>query len=378
MRMISIRKYMIILSCVVLLALALFGCGQPQSTSGSKAPIIMSLTAMQNQTTPGGTVIIESKVVDPDNNPITYKWSATGGSFGGSGANNIWQAPSQNGVYEITLTVENGKGGFAQAKVPITVTSNRPPAIVSLTADPQNVVLGGSTTLTCTANDPDGDILRYSWIASEGGLNGSGNKVSWVAPSKSGDFGITCVVADGKGGEARQEVVVKVGPSTGTITIKLLQPESGTVSSSGEKDITRYRAGDDANNAVYRAFFSYDIFGLNKSNIRLAKLRFSPANIMGDPFNASTGLSGLRLWRVKYGAGLPDFNITGDNLFYASALLTSPPSEIEVTPELTSLVAAGADRFQVEALFYKPTNGQQATDMIEWTDVVLVVTFAPQ
>jgi hypothetical protein len=158
------------------------------------------------------------------------------------------------------------------------------------------------------------------------------------------------------------------------ITIKQVRPESGTVSSTGDKDTTRYRAGDDEKNLTYRAFFSFDIFGLNKTNVRQAKLKFGPGRVTGDPFNA---LGGLRLWKVNYGEGLPDYNITGDNFYSAGALLTSAPNEIDVTGEINNLIAAGASRLQLEAQFYKASNGSNSIDNIEWPDVNLLITFAP-
>lgn len=359
--------------CLVLLSLGFASCLKVAAPQGGQLSV-QNLKPVQNQTSPGGTVAIESTVTNPGNASLTYKWSATGGGFGGSGANNLWQAPSQTGTYGITLTVEDGKGASAQGRTTVTVSSNRAPAIVGISADPKNVTPGGSSVISCTANDPDGDVVRYSWSTSDGSITGSGNKVTWASPSKSGDFAITCVASDGNGGEAKQSVTVAVSPTGSNVIINLTKQESGTVSSTGEKDASRYRAGDDGKNITYRAFFSYDIFSLNKTNVRQAKLKFGPGNISGDPFGS---LTGLRLWKVGYGEGLPDYNTTGDNFFYAGGLLSSAPAEVEVTQEITSLIAAGAYKFQFEALFYKATNGNNAVDHIEWPDVSLNITFNP-
>ncbi len=67
--------------------------------------------------------------------------------------------------------------------------------------------------LTCIASDPDGDVVRYSWSASEGSITGVGNKVTWIAPNKGGSFNITVIVSDGKGGETRGNVMVTVASS---------------------------------------------------------------------------------------------------------------------------------------------------------------------
>ncbi len=363
-----------ILVFVSLIALISSCGGGVESQTAQGQLSIQSLSPVSNQVTPGGTVVIVSSVINPSNDTLNYRWSATGGGFGGSGANNTWQAPSKPGVYEITLVIDNGKGSTAQAKTTITVSDNRAPVITSLTANPVNVTLGGSTTITCVANDPEGDIVQYSWNASEGNIHGTGSKVSWSAPNKTGDFAVTCVVSDGKGAETKQTLTIKVTPALADTTINLIKQESGTVSSTGNKDITRYRVGDDVQGVTYRAFFSYDIFSLNNTNVRIAKLKFSPAKITGDPFNA---LEGLRLWEVTYGEGLPDYNTTGDNIYAAGALLKSSPSEVDVTAEIRNLIAAGASKFQFEALFYKATNGNGAIDMIEWTDVILTVSFNP-
>ncbi len=366
-------RVFLLISSLFLISTGILSCSQNASPAGQQLSI-QSLIPVQNQVLPGGTVVIQSSVINPSNATLSYKWSASGGGFGGSGQNNIWQAPSQVGVYDITLVVEDGKGGYAQSKTSITVSSNRAPAITSLSANPVNVTPGGSTVITCVASDPDGDIVRYSWSAGDGSISGTGNRVSWISPNKNGDIAITCTVSDGKGAESKQTILVNVTPSTSEITIKQVRQESGTVSSTGDKDTTRYRAGDDAANLAYRAFFSFDIFGLNKTNVRQAKLKFAPGTIVGSPFSA---LGGLRLWRVNYGEGLPEYNITGDNFFTTGALFTSAPYEVDVTNEIRSLVSAGADRLQFEALFYRASNVDDAIDYIEWPEVNLLITFAP-
>jgi hypothetical protein len=369
-------KTITILPVVLLLAalVCMGACVKASPQPGGQQLSIQSLTPVQSQTTPGGTVAIESSIINPGNSALNYKWSSTGGGFGSSGQNNIWQAPAQPGVYEITLTVDDGKGATAQSRTSVTVSNNRAPVIIKLSSERDAVTPGGSTAIICSASDPDGDNLRYSWTAADGSISGKDDRVSWISPNKVGDIAITCVVSDSKGGEAKQSVLVKVVPTSGTITINLVRTESGTVSSNGDKDTNRLRAGDDDRNVAYRAFLSYDIFSLNKTNVREAKLKFGPASIAGDPFSA---LGGLRLWKVSYGEGLPDYDITGDTLFAAGAVFSSSPREVDVTNEIRSLAAAGASRLQLEALFIKGSNGSKVGDFIEWPDVTLAITFAP-
>ncbi|MDD5312110.1 MAG: hypothetical protein PHO26_03610 [Dehalococcoidia bacterium] len=364
---------------VFLIIISIFFLG---SCAGAQQPAggalgITSLVASQSQTFPGGDVHIQSMVNNPHNETLLFKWACTGGNFTDSGPNNTWVAPPQYGNYDITLTVEDGKGGKAQSTVSIVVGANKPPVINSLTSSQANVSYGATTNLTCDAFDPDGDALRYSWSASEGSISGIGKTVTWTGPNKGGEFSITAIVSDGKA-ESRSTVVMRVVAATSATTIPLIRNESGTVSSTGDKDTSKFKVGDDEKGTGYRCFFSFNIFGLNGTEVRDAKVRFSSARVTGDPFAPVTGLNGLRFWKIRYGAGLPDFNFIGEALDRASALFTSAPSQIDVTPEIVNLVASGAERFQLEALFDKMTNGNSIAQYVEYSDAVLEVTFAPK
>ncbi len=363
------------LSLFISVMFVLLSCAPALSPSG-QALQITNLTPSQSQTFPGASVQIQSSVNAPQGENVVYKWSCSGGHFIDTGNNSTWIAPSQYGNYDITLVVEDSKGYTAQSTATINVGANKPPAISSMTTDQANLLYGGMTTVTVVASDPDGDALRYSWSASEGTVSGQGNKVSWSAPSKGGDFAITVLVSDGKS-ETRQTVVVKVMSATNTTTISLIRQESGTVSSTGDKDTTRFRAGDDDKNVGYRCFFSFNIFSLNGTQVNNAKLKFGPARVAGDPFTTVTGLGVFRISRATYGNGLPDYNIIPEQLQKTSTF-DAAPIEVEVTPELVNLVAAAADKFQVEAFFQKTTNGNNIAQFIEFPDAQLEVTFAPK
>ena len=82
-----------------------------------------------------------------------------------------------------------------------TEPKNEPPIITSLTASPDGVEAGGSSTLTCVANDPDGDNLSFNWESAYGSINGNGSIVTWTAPSSEGSYSVSCQVDDGNGGQ---------------------------------------------------------------------------------------------------------------------------------------------------------------------------------
>jgi len=363
-------------------------CAQPAATptqetpAGNMPPVIASLTAAQNQTYPGGTVNVQSVVSDPNGDMINFNWTATGGEFVENGrANTAWRAPKGYGTYEIKLTVDDGKGGSAQATVSITVSANHAPSITGLTADPAALQPSSTATLTCIASDQDGDVVQYNWEARDGTLSGIGNKVSWTAPNKSGNYGVTVVVSDGKGAETRQEIMIAVSAPSAVQTFTLVPKESGTVTSEGDRDYSMYRAGDDEKNIGYRAFFSYNIFPLMGMEIKQAKLKFIDGRVVGDdPFDTVTGVGGFQIMRISYGTTLPKFGTVDGSPFQRSeAYLNKPIVEVDVTPELVTAVDNRLERFQAEAAFMKrTTNGNSVAQYIQWSDAVLEVTAAPK
>lgn len=95
---------------------------------------------------------------------------------------------------------------------------NRAPVITSLVAASQAVWPGGTTAVTATAKDNDGDALTYTWTANGGTITGSGRQVNWNAPQIGGVFTITCMVSDGKGGQDTATEDITVGATvTGTV-----------------------------------------------------------------------------------------------------------------------------------------------------------------
>jgi len=349
---------------------------EPETTGGNQPPVISSLAAEQTQIHPSGTTEVKCVALDADGDEMSFEWACTGGSFGPTSPTIVtWNAPANYGNYEVTVTVEDGQGGTAQQTLTLSVVANQAPQIVSVDADPDTLLPLGSSTITCRANDPDGDKVRCSWSAGEGDISGEGDKVTWDAPNKEGTFEITVLVSDDKGGETKGYVSITVAAATRTVLFNAVQEETGTVSSDGDRDCSRTRAGDDDRNIGYRAFWSFNIYSLVGTEVEDAKLKFSTKTSNDEAFkSAGAGaLGGLQLWKARYGeGGLPSFDITGGTL---APLQKEPPTVINITPEIARLVNANATRFQAEALFMKITNGDGVAQWIEWSDVTLTVTY---
>jgi peptidoglycan-associated lipoprotein len=87
---------------------------------------------------------------------------------------------------------------------------NRPPT-VSITPNPPNVEPGGTSNLTATATDPDGDPLTFLWTAPQGTFsNAAVQNTVWTAPNVEANVPVTLTVSDNRGGTASATVTIPV------------------------------------------------------------------------------------------------------------------------------------------------------------------------
>ena len=190
----------------------------PPPPPPNQPPIINSLTAEKEVAT-----LTESRIIceatDADGDALSYQWSADGGTIRGEGNSITWAAPDTAGNYTIKVTVTDGKGGETNnnsTTIAVIEKPNQPPVITSLTrdgklSDEENRIRQWVTvTIQCNAQDPDGDNLSYLWRATGGKITGEGNTVGWTSPGVNGDYTVTAVVTDGRGGSAEASMVFRV------------------------------------------------------------------------------------------------------------------------------------------------------------------------
>ena len=182
-------------------------------------PPTVTLTANPTSVIAGSNdaVALQAKCTDPDNDPLNYKWTATGGAIEGTGAETRWNSNGvKEGTYTVTVICDDGRGGTDTKTADITVAPkpNQPPVIASCLADPGTIEEGKTSTVTTEASDPDNDPLSYSYTTSGGKVTGSGKSVQFdstgVAP---GTYTVNCLVSDGRGGEAKANTTIKVNQS---------------------------------------------------------------------------------------------------------------------------------------------------------------------
>ena len=174
----------------------------------------------------GDTVAVHVNASDPDNDPLTYTYTATGGTVDGTGPDVRWNSTGVGeGTYTVTTQVSDGKGGTASCATDIKVEArpNRPPT-ASLAVERSPILPGEHTGITCTGNDPDNDPLTYSYSASGGQVTGTGASAQFDATGlQPGTYTVKCTVNDGRGGtaDASGNVEVNEPPQVHQLELKL-------------------------------------------------------------------------------------------------------------------------------------------------------------
>jgi lipid-binding SYLF domain-containing protein len=152
----------------------------------------------------GEAVLVRAYASDPDNNPLTYTWTTTGGAIEGTGSQVRWNpAGVALGTHSVTARVDDSRGGSASCVTDVRVDRPNQPPTINCSASPISVQPGGRVHITAVASDPDNDPLTFSWESTGGQIVGSGSEVdldtTHVAPSA---YTVTGHVSDGSGGTA--------------------------------------------------------------------------------------------------------------------------------------------------------------------------------
>jgi outer membrane protein OmpA-like peptidoglycan-associated protein len=174
----------------------------------------------------GDTVAVHVNASDPDNDPLTYSYTATGGTVQGTGPDARWNSTGvAAGSYTVNVKVDDGKGGTASCAADIRVEEkpNHPPT-ASLSVERSPILPGERTGVTCNGSDPDNDPLTYSYTTTGGQISGSGSNVQFDSTGlQPGSYTVKCAVNDGRGGtaDASGNVEVKEPPQIKQLEAKL-------------------------------------------------------------------------------------------------------------------------------------------------------------
>jgi hypothetical protein len=219
--------FILVLGSVILILMGLVSCTPEVVTPPppeNTAPVIHYIEA-PTETLPQTTSQIDCVATDADSDNLTYSWTCTGGTLLGNGESVVWNSPQEAGSYDLHVVVTDGKGGEAEESATIIVNEkpNAPP-VVSLTVTKEDgipieinpndttpiwVALWKTLDITCVAQDPDGDRVDLVWSASDGKIEGEGNKVTYIATER-GDFVVIVNAIDSNGSMTKGAVYIHV------------------------------------------------------------------------------------------------------------------------------------------------------------------------
>ncbi len=136
---------------------------------------------------------------DPENQPLSYVWSTTGGTLSASSGNPVTLSAPQ-GTYTVSVQANDGINLSPAFTRQVTFTNpNQAPVITGVTP---NLTLNSGTytgSLTVAATDGDGDQLTYTWSVLSGGSSlaaSTGKSVNWSASA--GTHQVQVIANDGK------------------------------------------------------------------------------------------------------------------------------------------------------------------------------------
>jgi outer membrane protein OmpA-like peptidoglycan-associated protein len=193
--------------------------GYPPEPPKPNHPPVASCSADKPSVYQGTTdpIMIHVNATDADNDPLTYSYTATGGTVEGTGPDARWNPSGLAiGPYTVNAKVDDGRGGTATCSADVAVTKrpNRPP-VISCAPERNPIISGERVAIISKASDPDGDPITYSYSASGGQISGTDATAQFDSTGlAAGSYTITCTADDGQGGRTSATTTVDVQKPT--------------------------------------------------------------------------------------------------------------------------------------------------------------------
>jgi outer membrane protein OmpA-like peptidoglycan-associated protein len=187
----------------------------PPPPPAPKGPPTASCSASPTSVYEGSTdtVTVHVNASSPDNLPLTYSYTASGGAVDGNGPDARWNSSGVNpGSYTVSVKVDDGKGGTASCTAEIRVEEKpHHPPTVSVSANPATVMPGERSAITCNGTSPDNLPLTYTYTASSGQITGNGPQGQFDSTgAQPGTVTVKCEVTDSRGDKGEGSTTVEV------------------------------------------------------------------------------------------------------------------------------------------------------------------------
>ena len=216
---------------------------EPKSEDGKKdgennEPVLAAIYLNSDEFFPNLQYTFTCDASDPDNDTIFFAWHVDAGLLDNfEAATVVWTAPDAEGLYEITLEISDGWGGFDSITKTIAVGAipqNAPPVIQSIAVYPDGAKYTDDTyDIQCFADDPNFSITGYDFTITGGNLYGqSANLIKWDTPDLPGTYTVMVTVTDKEGNTATSSKDIIVEQHRVEITDIIVQIEYIAASSS--------------------------------------------------------------------------------------------------------------------------------------------------
>ncbi|MDC0707682.1 kelch repeat-containing protein [Stigmatella sp. ncwal1] len=178
----------------------------PGSSTGNGAltlafnlwPVVSKVSASLNRLDAGQSTSVSALASDADGDALSYQWaSSCAGTWTQASSSTASFVPSSVPTSDcnncqLTVTVQDGRGGQAQGSLSLCVasasTERFPPRFIQFSQSAPSASPGQTVTFDVTALDPQASSLKFAWSAPAGTLgtpvNGaSTSRITWTAPS---------------------------------------------------------------------------------------------------------------------------------------------------------------------------------------------------
>jgi hypothetical protein len=192
-----------------------WGFPPPPPPPAPKGPPVTACSASPASVFAGSndTVAVHVNASSPESLPLTYSYTATGGTVDGTGPDARWNSSGAAvGSYTVNAKVDDGKGGTASCATDVRVEEkpHHPPTI-SCAPDRSPILPGERATITSTANSPDNLPLTYNYSATGGQISGDGPQAQFDSTGlQPGSYSVKCGVTDERGDKAEGSTNVDV------------------------------------------------------------------------------------------------------------------------------------------------------------------------
>jgi hypothetical protein len=194
----------------------------------ASSPVGISLNPSVVSLLVNATGSFTATVSNTSNTAVT--WSATGGTITGTGSTVTYTAPATSGTYTVTATSAADPTKKASATVTVSAALTVAVAVSPTTA---SLTSNGTTSFTATVLNTSNTAV--TWTTSGGAISGSGNTITYIAPSTAGTYAVTATSVADPSKQASATVNVTALPAPVSIAIN---PSTASLETSASTNFT--------------------------------------------------------------------------------------------------------------------------------------------